>query len=337
MYFKLAKNLVESARLVHPHTGMRDIIWRAKYCLRGLAQARLTREWFLLLQKPELVELTRMHPHMLSKLQRAYLHRTLGPRQRLDALRTHYSFVAEHFSKKLIQEIFGRAGFLLTKISLEGAGQIEVRLRYCHHSGKEGDLTIWIQDAETKSPLYSITFSIVGDCVSGRELFIGGLQGFSPAHEDRRVVEVTRAMHGLRPKALALSVLQQLATLWGCSAIRAVSDTMHIYRHYQRRKTFAAQYDDFWLECGGRLAADRLFDLPLKPVLRPLLEIKANKRQMYRRRYALLENLNAEICENVHPHFRAGSEENPLNSASPFPVFHWTGQDDVPRPWIQPI
>jgi len=323
MPIPLAKALLKSARFVHPDRGLRDAVWRVKYCLRGLAQARLTREWFSVLQMPQLRALSHANPHVLSKLQRPYLHRDLSPRRRLEALRCHYSFVARHLSDQMRGQIYGPRGFQLASVPLEKAGRVELWLVYRHSSGKEGDLTILLEEQESLSPVCCLTFSLVADDDSRREVFIGGLQGFSLAHHDGRVVSITRAMHGLRPKALVVFALRQLVSVWGCSQLRAVSDAMHIYRHYQRRKDFAAQYDEFWQECGARRNADGMFDLPLAQISRPLSDIKANKRSMYRQRYALLGEIGAEICARTQSHYLKDSFGEGLNcpdSARPSPL-----------------
>jgi hypothetical protein len=98
-----------------------------------------------------------------------------------------------------------------------------------------------------------------------------------------------------------LFALQQLAEIWSIEVIRAVGDANHIYRHFRKRRSFAFSYDEFWIECGGKPGRDSNFTLPAKPQLRPLSEIKAGKRSMYRRRYAMLEDLTEGIRERLLP------------------------------------
>ncbi len=129
----------------------------------------------------------------------------------------------------------------------------------------------------------------------GKQIFIGGLQGSTQPQDKDRVIAITRAMHGLRPKALLVFALQQLALVWTISGIRAVSDDMHVYRHYRKRKNLRARYEEFWQECGGQRGADGMFDLPTEPGQRDLSTLKAAKRQMYRRRYAMAEDLTQRI------------------------------------------
>ncbi len=290
----LLKDLVRTAPLVHPQPGLRDRVWRAKYCIRGLARAALTRQWFRLLQTPTLAWVIQSHPHIFSKLQRAYLTRTLRPAQRLEILKNHYAFTIEHFSQESIREIYTSPGSLLAELPPK-LGRLTLRLAYCHSLGKEGELTVRLDDDQVRWPIYSLTFSVTNNESERREIWIGGLQGYTTAHDKARVIAITRGMHGLRPKALVFFVLQQLALGWNVKRIRAVSDRMHIYQHYLRRKTLAARYDDFWTECGGVLAPDHLFDLPLVPSARPLASLKPGKRAMYRHRYEMLEQLARQI------------------------------------------
>jgi uncharacterized protein VirK/YbjX len=281
--------------LVHPDPGFQDWVWRAKYCLRGLALPHLTYQWFRLLQTPKLGPLTEKHPHILSKLQRPYLNRTLGPANRLRALKNHYRFITHHFPHEMVEQVYAARGLLLASIPLGEIGHFSLRLLYCDALEKEGDLTIQFSVEDYHAPLALLTFSISVNEADRREVFIGGLQGSTAASDKDLIIAVTRAMHGLRPKALVVFALQQLAGAWAVTDIRAVSDAMHVYRHYRKRKKLRARYDEFWLECGGRPAQDGMFDLPTVPGQRDLTTIKANKRQMYRRRYAMLEKLAGKI------------------------------------------
>jgi uncharacterized protein VirK/YbjX len=130
-----------------------------------------------------------------------------------------------------------------------------------------------------------------------REIFIGGLQGFKTANEREYVVAVTRELFGLRPKALLVFALQQLAALWDVAAIHAVSNQTRNLRH--RPKHIQADYDQFWRESGAALEPDGNFTLPVAFVPRDLASIKPNKRTMYRRRYQMLDKFGEAIRQNL--------------------------------------
>ena len=189
-------------------------------------------------------------------------------------------------------------GQLLARLPLEKVGNFGLQLN-CSRQEKEGDLVIGLVNLDTGVALFTLAFSITRFETGPKEILIGGLQGNKRANDKDLVISLTRGLHGLRPKALLLFVLQQLAAIWGISRLRAVSDDLHIYRHWQKRKHVAASYDEWWIESGGHRAGDGMFDLPVTFVPRETSTLKVNKRQMYRRRYIML----AEIADQIrHAH-----------------------------------
>lgn len=292
--WNLVKTLIRTAPLIHRDRTPGGIAKRVKYCLRGLAFARGTGEWFEILQAPEMAVIVKDHSYLFHKLQRPYLNRVLDAEQRLNALKYHYKFVLAHFSRPMLEEVYSRSGKLLVELDAGEVGSLEMRL-CCSGKQKEGDLLISLMKKKGENRLVAgLSFSISKYETDCKEMFIGGLQGSKLASKEL-IVFITRALYGLRPKALLFYVLQQLAANWGVTRLRAVSNDMHIYRHFQKRRAIAASYDEFWIECGGELAPDGFFDLPVAFVLRDISTIRVNKRQMYRRRYAMLAEFDAQI------------------------------------------
>lgn len=305
----LVQTLVKTASLVHPRSGLKSMLRRIRYCARGLAFARCSKKWFNLLYQPELAIVARHHPYIYCKLQRPYLNRMLNTRQRLEILEQHYHFVATRLSKFVREGVYAAPGFHLATIPLKEVGNIGVGLNYGRHE-KEGDLLIKLANLDSAETLFEMSFCISRFDAQYSEAFIGGLQGNRSANDKEFIISITRAMYGLRPKALLVFALQQLADHWGIARIRAVSDDMHIYQHPHKRKVSATNYDAFWLECGGRIGLDGMFDLPVAFVPRKISTIKVNKRQMYRRRHVLL----AEIADQIS-----------FNLTGPHPVRHTSG------------
>jgi hypothetical protein len=288
------KMLVRTAPLIHPGHKLGSFCKQFKHCARGIIFARHTREWFKILQSPELAVVAKNHPYLFQKLQRPYLNRALDTRQRLQALQQHYRFVATHFSPAVRQEIYATPGKLLAALPLEGVGNYGLRLS-CSRQEKEGDLVIGLINVNTGEALFTLAFSVTQWETGTREIFIGGLQGNKRVNDKDLIVAITRGCYGLRPKMLLLFALQSLAGIWGVARLRAVSDAMHIYRHWQKRKHLAASYDEWWIESGGRLADDDMFDLSAAFVPRDISSLKVNKRQLYRRRYQMLAEIAGQI------------------------------------------
>jgi uncharacterized protein VirK/YbjX len=290
----LIKELARTAPLVCPGMGKAAWFGRFKYCARGLFMANCSREWFRELRRPELELLVTYHPYIYCKLQRPYLHRKLNPRQRLAILQHHYRFVANRFSQRALQGIYATAGFLMAIIPLEGVGNFGIRLCHSRHT-KEGDLLLHLTNLDSGQTLFEMSFCISRFARDGVQVFIGGLQGNKLANDRDTIVQLTRAMYGLRPKALLVFAIQQLAAGWNATKILAVSDANHIYRHHHKRKDLTASYDAFWIECGGSMNAEGMFELPVTFVPRETSAIKVNKRQLYGRRYALVTEIAQQI------------------------------------------
>jgi uncharacterized protein VirK/YbjX len=198
-----------------------------------------------------------------------------------------------------VDQIYSPAGLLLIRIPLLGAGSIELRLRYHDSLSKEGDIAISLEDVDTGAMVVALSFCVWRYGPKTSQIFVGGLQSFKSPNQKERIVTITRAMHGLRPKALLFFTLQQLAKVWDIDTIRAVSDARHVYRYYRKRRNIAMSYDKFWLECGGQLDEDRLFSLPAAWTPRDLSEMNRSKRHMYRQRYAFLQELGFQIRESL--------------------------------------
>jgi hypothetical protein len=253
-----------------------------------------SKHWFEILQRPELALVAGHHPHLFQKLQRPYLNRTLSTCQRFQALQQHYQFVVTEFSPVVRREIYATPGKLLAALPPVKADKFGLRLSCCRQE-KEGDLAIALVDLNDGVALFTLAFSVTQWEGEPREIFIGGLQGSKLANGRETIIAITRGCHGLRPKALLLFALQTLASLWGVARLRAVSDAMHIYRHWQKRKQVAASYDKWWLESGGQQATDGMFELPAGFVPRGPATLKAHKRQLYKHRYEMLTEIAGQI------------------------------------------
>jgi uncharacterized protein VirK/YbjX len=271
---------------------------RAKYCVRGLVCPAATAEWFQLLENPALAGVVRRDPNLLQKLQRPYLASIFPTSERLRVLRQHYQFVLDRLSARLVAEIYSPTGKCLASLPAEGVGDFELRLGFSRLD-KEGELSLRLWDCQTDRPLFTLTFSVAHFDAGRREIIIGGLQGNRLALDRDLVIALTRGWHGLRPKALLLFTVQQLAAAWNITTLRAVGDTTHIYQHWRKRKQLPSSYDEWWQESGGCRAADGLFDLPARFVPREVALLKVNKRPLYRKRYQMLAELAEQIRANL--------------------------------------
>ena len=292
------RELRRTASLVYPDRGFREDIHRLKYRIRGLLLFAATEEWLSVLNLPELRELAQRHPRIFSRLQWPYLTYKLGLAEKLHALRQHYHFVLEKLPKPIVEAFSQNKPWPLATIPLPEGETLGLALRFGLYE-KEGELSLSLRSESTGEWICSLSFTVTFWNTQNREILIAGIQGHDFNDEKARTITITRGMRGMRPKALILFALQQLALEWNITAIRAVGNELHIYRSLRKRREIQSDYDLFWSESGGFLGRDELFTLPLVPLVRDINELKANKRSMYRQRYALLDSLAPEIRASV--------------------------------------
>jgi len=290
-------SILQAARTLHPAQARNAWRDRAKFIARATLHLGLTRIWLARLARNPVGALWQARPRLASKLQRPYVHRDWTVAARLAALESHYAAIGTQISGPALEEIY-RRGLTLIRLEATGGGRaLQVRLLYADQFEKEGELTLAVVDDQSGLELATLTFCVV-ETDGNRSIWIGGLQA-NPALQTRFLInEVAKEMHGLRPKALALWCLRQLAQSWGIDRLRAVADAHHIYRHRHKRRAFAACYDEFWAESGGLRQPDG-WELPIDVAERPLEEIKASRRKAHARRYAMLTELAQTLAQAI--------------------------------------
>ena len=114
---------------------------------------------------------------------------------------------------------------------------------------------------------------------------IGCIQGPDGPNSKDLVRDLTRNMHGMRPKQLMLSLAYAFARQLGIERILAVANAAHPLRRV--REKFQADYDAFWLEQKGRNVGDGWFMLPEALSRKSELEVSSHHRSAFRRREAM--------------------------------------------------
>jgi hypothetical protein len=182
---------------------------------------------------------------------------------------------------------------LVNPISLR---RLDLQLFFRDGSAGEEELTLAVRDVETGLMLAGITFRLV-QSESEMVAIIGGLHADDDARLHALLREVAKELFGLRPKALVLWCLQQLAVLWDVRQIQAVGDEERGWPQWcWPREKAAAHHDEFWRESDGRkLSGDGKWQLPLRPLCRPRNELKPSRRRAHERRYAMLAGLQPTL------------------------------------------
>jgi len=282
---------------------------RLKFLLRAAWERRATRAWVNRLAGAEARPLWLTRPRLTSKLQRPYLWRAWGVPERLAALSSHYDTIAALLGSAARSRIYGDGLTLVRLVHAASGRRVDLRLVYRDQFEKEGELSLTVEDVESRLMLAGLTFCLLGQG-RRRTAWIGGVQASRDPRTRALIADTAKEMHGLRPKALALWALRQLAAPWQVGQLRAAGDREHVERHWHKSIEFEASYDEFWGESAGRPHAGGGWELPLVVPRRRREDLKASRRKAYERRYSMLAELRAELlaaCSAITP--EAGAEE----------------------------
>ena len=162
---------------------------------------------------------------------------------------------------------------------------------------REGHLTLSLFKDEFRA--FTVSFSLYG--FPETELFIGGLQGRQSDEILSMYRDLTKDFEGIRPRDFILEMLRLFAAKIGVQHIYAVADDHKISRHkyFGEKGAPGLYYDDVWRERSGERVANTHFELPIKGSRRPLEEIASKKRSMYRRRYEMLDRIEAALPDDL--------------------------------------
>lgn len=288
--------LFRTGREIYPSSRPGNWRRRSKYLLRGALLAPWTSTWLQFISRPVFAPAVAARPRLYAKIQRPYLSSRFAVPARVRLLVDHYRWLEHSVAASVMAQLYRAPGVFLGRLELATDLCLSAWLRYCDRYEKEGDLQITLECSPGDRMLYTISASVLNLSDGRLGLFVGGLQGGRHEHQPELVRRVTHAMHGLRPKACALFTMQQLAQWLGAAEIRAVGDHRTVYRHFQTRQSICASYDALWLEAGGVMEPqDGYFLLPVVPHQRTRDEIKPQKRRLYEKRYALLEEFAARM------------------------------------------
>lgn len=250
-----------------------------------------------------------MHPVFFSQLTRQVLYKNSSISERFSLITRHFSTLENQFMDQAVQQIYLGEGIRLW--SAQYKGQIlAIDLEFRTSEFKEGLLTLGLK-LDNKY-IYHINFWLHFD--KQNALYIGALQGSREGLSINK--ELTKLFLGCRPQNLIMYALRVLAQCLAVNQIYAVSNNgFYANNHLRRDRKLKTSLDNFWLESGGTLSSDqRFFILPVAEQRKNIEKIASHKRNFYRKRFALLDRIAADIVSNLIPFIKKNSTTKSLSS-----------------------
>ncbi|MFO1339818.1 MAG: DUF535 family protein [Burkholderiaceae bacterium] len=281
----------QSARLLHPEKGWRSVLRQLRYAVI----AWWTRpDWRVLREEPahtQFGQVLRARGGRMHLVAWAYLHRRWSVAQRVEVVRQHYALVER--TPWLQVPLKGR--HVVARLD-EPCPGLSLQLDRPEWIENEGELALSLFKGPKR--LYTVAL-VFGACRGRPAMMIGSIQGVSWEGANATYAELTKQLHGCRPRDLIVHASLCIAESLGLPRAYAISDAC---RHHRAARfpggaghAPTADYDEVWGDRGGVRGNDGFFELDTAFRPRDLNEVPSKKRAMYRRRYDMLGALRADI------------------------------------------
>lgn len=163
---------------------------------------------------------------------------------------------------------------------------------------REGGLVLNIFKGSFRA--FSLAFSFCRTPDGRLQAVVGCLQGRNREGALNLYRDLTKALHGLRPRDMLFDVFRMICRTVGVSEVFGVTQTHRHHQHpYFGTKSLSPDYDAIWKDRDGTKLDDKFFVFDVAPPQRDLKTVKPNKRSLYRKRFVFLDALEAQIIRDL--------------------------------------
>ena len=291
-YIELGKKIYN---MENPREVKRCVVFVAR-CLLNNGRMKKIHQFFH--QNELLAKVAEEYPFVYEQPTRAFFYRNSTFDERVELLEQHMRFIQMHFKKEVFLGLYNRQAYPLWE-SKDESGHLCFELWYNPGQRKEGILSIVLRLDEYY--LYQMMIWIAPNKDGEWSLWIGAMQGPNMANAKDVIRKVTRRCHSYRTKNFILHVTQEVAKALGMKHIYAVTNYgYYANTHIRMEKKLKTSFSDFWEESGGHPCEDkRFYELPMTEARKTMEEIPTRKRNYYRKRYALLDEVDAYVAEKI--------------------------------------
>jgi uncharacterized protein VirK/YbjX len=281
--------------------GLRRLRARVSFVLKAWSAQDLLRPFVAPPSGGSLQRAFQQRPEIVGAIVWPYMCSTWSSKERIQR-------IDEHF--RLIDSMGGALDFPIDQsFELIDLGDVQESLRVVLDRPqwfmREGQLVLNLFMADVR--IYSIAFSFAFEG-ERTVAFVGAIQGGNADGAMADYKDLTKTLHGMRPRDFLVELLRSFCRTLGVWRIYAVADASRQHRssYFGKAKsdTLSLNYDEIWSERGGIRHDADFFMLGPEAPLKSLEEIPSKKRSMYRKRYELLDSLHARIataCAGIRP------------------------------------
>ncbi|MDG3086364.1 VirK/YbjX family protein [Vibrio hannami] len=285
------------ANQVHPNSsGINYVRKNLRFIMWGLLNPGVIEQVEKLNDNGNLAPIIEQQPKLFEKPLKPFISVRFSSAQRVQLLKTHFELLERQFGTN-VERIYQRNAEVLTFLDRDDNNY---RIEFFSGEAREGSLGLRLVESATGHSIYSITFNL-SEQNGKRTMHIGCLQGTSKQvdQSQEKIKEITRTLHGLRPKALMLELSLMMAKFFEVDEVLAISNNGHIYQALRyagsKRGAVTFDYDALWEEFGAGKVDKYFFQVPLNPERKDPSTLKKTKRRLYTKRYQLMDEFEEQF------------------------------------------
>ena len=272
---------------IYPNRGKKSYAGkRLRYRLRSLLHAQAVKKFEQFVnQHPLLISLLNERTNYGYPLVHRFLDKRFNSKQRFQAICDNLLFLPEKLTAL-------SAPIYKTPLSFgEVMPDFEMTLSMTTHQPMEGYWVLELWHKPRNELVYLLTFAKLGEA-----LLISVVQGPNFEGSKEMVKQLTKTCHGLRPAYLMVETMKALTKALGFKTLLGIPQKYQNKSRFIQSSHYVVDYDAIFAESGGQLKD--YWELPLE-MDRNLDEVPSKKRSMYRKRYAMLDDLAKVIEEKL--------------------------------------
>lgn len=283
-------------------------------------------------------DIAAVHPAIYEQVTRCIFYRDSNFSERLKLITDHIAFCENKFIETAVRKIYTGNGLYVWKGDYYGEPiALELCLYDTHYREGLMGLVLRIGGNVAYTVIFWVELSKTGEPL----LKIGALQGTKEGLKLNR--DLTKYFFGYRPKNFMLFGLRTIAAKLGIKKIYGVSDYgYYANNHIRINRKLKTSLDAFWKETYGTVCDDhRFFELPLQEPRKVIEEVVSHKRNLYRKRFTMLDDIGIKITETIEGYMNGCESaavrqaEDQLTKVKPQPTANILSSDmlchDTPR------
>lgn len=252
---------------------------------RWLALLPRQSQWLRRLDTSEMLRhAARVDPHLYERWHRPYISRQFDLQTRHRIVAAHYDFLLTRFPAPLRDRLLRGHSVRVATLFLEDSEPAFVHLRK-PPPGAAGELALLVQTGD-RTRLASCVLTFAGQ----EGLLVGSVRDHGQHADGRPTSAFIQGSHGLHPRDLLISLLRELAMIYGFSRLRAASAEA-------AAGSTETDSDAFWQQHGGMAGNDGCLDLPLSATPVPCTEGPRSRRLMQEHREAFRKEACARFAD----------------------------------------